>query len=113
MAISGDGARIVSGSNDRTVKIWEAASGAEVRELLSRNVKRFRGGLVFEAHRLLYHSTLGWRAIKRERERESARVLSTQGCTGSTRWSWKVSLGQNFDRNVTRFEPHTALNLIA
>jgi len=23
-----------------------------------RNVKRFRGGLVFEAHRLLYHSTL-------------------------------------------------------
>ena len=33
-----------------------------------RNVKRFRGGLVFKAHRLLYHSTLGWRVIKRERE---------------------------------------------
>ena len=30
-------------------------------------VKRFRGGLVFEAHRLLYHSTLGLRVIKRER----------------------------------------------
>ena len=31
---------------------------------LSRNVKRFRGGLVFKAHRLLYHSTLGSRVIK-------------------------------------------------
>jgi len=29
-------------------------------------VKRFRGGLVFKAHRLVYHSTLGWRVIKRE-----------------------------------------------
>ena len=33
-----------------------------------RNVKRFPGGLVFKAHRLLYHSTLGLRVIKRERE---------------------------------------------
>ena len=31
------------------------------------NVKRFRGGLVFKAHRLLYHSTLGLRVIKRKR----------------------------------------------
>jgi len=30
-------------------------------------VKRFRGGLVFKAHRLLYHSTLGWRVIKKEK----------------------------------------------
>jgi len=29
-------------------------------------VKRFRGGLVFKAHRLLYHSTLGWRVIKKK-----------------------------------------------
>ena len=29
------------------------------------NVKRFRGGLVFKAHTLVYHSTLGWRVIKR------------------------------------------------
>ena len=28
---------------------------------------RFRGGLVFNFHRLLYHSTLGLRVIKRER----------------------------------------------
>ena len=30
------------------------------------NVKRFRGGLVFKAHRLLYHSTLGSKVIHKE-----------------------------------------------
>ena len=39
--------------------------------LLCRNVKRFRGGLTFQAHRLVYESTLGWRVIKRKRERPS------------------------------------------
>ena len=34
---------------------------------LARNVKRFRGGLVFEAHRRVYHSTLGWSAIKKKK----------------------------------------------
>ena len=33
--------------------------------LLHRNVQRFRGGLVFKAHRLMYHSTLGLRVIKK------------------------------------------------
>ena len=32
------------------------------------NVQRFRGGLVCKAHRLLYHSPLGLRVIKRERD---------------------------------------------
>ena len=31
------------------------------------DVKRFRGGLVFKAHRWLYHSTLGSRVIKKKR----------------------------------------------
>jgi len=31
------------------------------------NVQRFQGGLVFKAHRLLYHSTLGLRVIKKKR----------------------------------------------
>ena len=35
--------------------------------LLRRNVKRFRGGLVFKAHRLLYHSTLGLRVIEKKK----------------------------------------------
>ena len=36
-------------------------------QLLRSNVERFRGGLVFEAHRLLYHSTLGARVIRGRR----------------------------------------------
>jgi hypothetical protein len=34
-------------------------------QLLRRNVKRSRGGLVFRTHRLVYHSTLGSRVIKK------------------------------------------------
>ena len=33
-------------------------------QLLRTNVKWFRRGLVFEAHRLVYHSTLGSRVMK-------------------------------------------------
>ena len=32
------------------------------------DVQRFRGGLVFKAHRLLYHSTLGLRVIKKKKK---------------------------------------------
>ena len=32
-------------------------------------MKRFRGGLVFKAHRLLYHSTLGLRVIKKKKRK--------------------------------------------
>ena len=31
-------------------------------------LKRFRGRLVFKAHRLVYHSTLGSRVIKKKRK---------------------------------------------
>ena len=37
-------------------------------QLFYRNVKRFRGGLVFKAYRLLYHSTLGLRVIKKNHQ---------------------------------------------
>jgi len=30
-------------------------------------MQRFRGGLVFKAHRLVYHSTLGLRVIKKKK----------------------------------------------
>ena len=36
---------------------------------LGRNVKRFRGGLVFKAHIWLYHSTLGSRVIKKKKKK--------------------------------------------
>jgi hypothetical protein len=31
-------------------------------------MERLRGGLVFKAHRLLYHSTLGSRVIKKKKK---------------------------------------------
>jgi len=41
---------------------------ALIRKLLDRNVKRFREELVFKSHRLLYHSTLGWRVIQKKKK---------------------------------------------
>ena len=38
-------------------------------QLLRRNVKLFRAGLVFKAHRLLYHSTLGLSVIKKKKKK--------------------------------------------
>ena len=35
-------------------------------------VKRFRGGLVFKAHRLVYHSTPGLRVVKKKKRVEGA-----------------------------------------
>ena len=43
------------------------------REMPCRNVKRFRGGLVF-AHKLLYHSTVGLRVIKKEEKDRRAKA---------------------------------------
>jgi len=34
----------------------------------AESLKRFRGGLVFKAHRLVNHSTLGWRVIKKKKK---------------------------------------------
>ena len=42
--------------------------------LLHRNVQRFQDGLVFKAHRLLYHSTLGLR-VKKKKEEASLLVV--------------------------------------
>ena len=54
-------------------------------QLLLRNVKRFRGGLVFKAHRLVYPSTLGLR-VRKKKEEEGLRMSSssTPGCTPAT-----------------------------
>jgi len=38
------------------------------------DVKRFRGGLVCKAHRLLYHSTLGPRVIKKKKKKRTLLV---------------------------------------
>ena len=39
-------------------------------QLLDINVQWFRGGLVFKAHNLVYHSTLGLRVMKKSRHFE-------------------------------------------
>ena len=41
---------------------------AAVEQLPNRNVQRFRRGLVFKAHRHVYHSTLGLRVIKKKKK---------------------------------------------
>jgi len=43
-------------------KVWARA--------YNDNVERFRGGLVFKAHRLLYHSTLGSRVLKKKKKKK-------------------------------------------
>jgi len=59
-----------------------------------RNVKRFRGGLVFQAHRHLYHSTLGLKVMKKKKKllpisvkcwflpEENMSGIRRQGCRG-------------------------------
>ena len=42
--------------------------------LVAVHVQRFRGGLVFKAHRLLYHSTLGLRVINKKKDRRRSSV---------------------------------------
>jgi len=49
-------------------------------------VKRFRGGLVFKAHRLLYHSTLGLRVIKNKKRRR----VENQSAHGMVERDWVV-----------------------
>ena len=45
---------------------WPPPGQISIQEQLHhRNVQRFRSGLVFEAHRLLYHSSLGLSVIKK------------------------------------------------
>jgi len=49
-------------------RVDSTAGGRRTVPPLRRNVKRFRGGLVVKAHRLLYRSTLGLRVIKKKRK---------------------------------------------
>ena len=37
---------------------------------MRKNVQRFQGGLVCEAHRLVYHSTLGLREIQKKKKKK-------------------------------------------
>ena len=54
-------------SFEKTNRFQTAGWSSKLQEMVGRTVKRFLGGLVFKAHRLVYHSTLGWRAITKKR----------------------------------------------
>jgi len=42
----------------------------------TRDQRSFRGGLVFEAHRLVYHSTLGLRVIKKKKRLANSEIVT-------------------------------------
>ena len=67
----------------------EPRSSRTEEQLLYINVQRFRGGLVFKAHRLSYHSTLGLRVMTKkmktwdadaEEERHAVPKILRGGC---------------------------------
>ena len=62
-------------------------------QLLRRNVKRFRGGLVFKAHRLLYHSTLGLRVTKKKKKKMDRSGRTNRAACGSGSKGWGLDFG--------------------
>ena len=70
-------------------------------QLLHQNVKRLRGGLVFQSRRRLYHSTSGLRAIKKRGGTEALlNMLGVLGFGCSGRFL-KIAFTQLSDRGGT------------
>jgi len=65
-------------------------------------VKRFRGGLVFKAHRLVYHSTLGLRVIKKKKKSREREFPAFKGfpVMVTTSAEFKVYRGASLIRNT-------------
>ena len=59
----------------RTLDVAKGAGAWSVRSTDMQHTLRFRGGLVFKAHRLVYHSTLGLRVIKKKKTPCSGRII--------------------------------------
>ena len=58
-----------------------------------RNVQRFRGGLVFKAHRLVYHSTIGLIVIKKKKKKNKKKKKKKKKTSLSApRPSWSVGV---------------------
>ena len=53
-------------------------------------MQRFRGGLVFKAHRLFYHSTLGLRVIKKKRRVEGRNLIGVAPEPRGLAVSWQA-----------------------
>ena len=70
------------GDSNATSKVDNSCAEAD------RNVQRFRGGLVFKAHRLLYHSTIGLRV-----EEDGGNITSTAPSSAAVLSELKPALG--------------------
>jgi len=68
-------------------------SGFGLNQLFYRNMQRFRGGPVFKAHRLLYHSTLGFRVIKKKVSGFGFRAREGPGPKWTTPLAWRGRSG--------------------
>ena len=86
--------RAVPSSTAATADATLGSSSAREREMISddllrRNVQQFRGGLVFKADRLVYHSTLGSRVIKKKKRRRLVDMegIGPPGTTRTSAWS--------------------------
>ena len=104
-----------------------ASQGGVISEqLLDRIVQRFRGGLSFEAHRLLYDSTLGVRVMKKKKKsrgcatptfhgslRTDTRCQTTQRslCAPATRWTTTLSPKVNLHHAI-KFRSLCGSNLV-
>ena len=62
------GTPVLGQSGFLAAEMVSSAQDLQDHHVVLRDVQWFRGGLVFKAHRLLYHSTLGLRVIKKRRE---------------------------------------------
>ena len=85
----------VQGSGFRVQGSWCRVQDSGFRGLGSgRNVKRFRGGLVFKARRLLYHSTLGLIVLKKKKKKKvQGSGFRVQGSGFRIQGSWCRGLG--------------------
>ena len=55
-----------------------------LEQQLPKNLKRFRGRLVFKAHRLVYHSALGSRVIKNKKLPRREQSILRSNVSGSS-----------------------------
>jgi len=69
-------------------------------------VRWFRGGLVFKAHRLVYHSSLGWRVIKKKKHRCRAKEarFKKPGPDSGPAFIFKVEFLKDSEDFLNRFK---------
>jgi len=60
----------------------EEAVYSPASDIVYINLQRFRGGLAFKAHRLLYHSTLGLSVMNKKKIALSRSYWKQSACTG-------------------------------